>query len=797
MDGWTQKLDQLRSLVRGFSATQRLVLSVVCLTVLGFCCWLGYSAYQTQHEFLLGGKTFSKEEVTRTLEAFKAAGLAQHRIEGQRISVPSSEVDRYTAAALAQKALPAQFAAEFDRMQSRVNVFTSSEQRRELLEEARKTRLAQILRAIPEIEDAVVEWDRPKSTSLFRAQNQLAAHVSVRPRNGAELSLELVQSLKQFVAGALAGATPEDVTVVDMNTSRVHGRRTSAEAASDRVQALAKQSSDEVTRQIVRALQYIPHVLVSVNVELVSEPDADSEDMNELEVIPVRRKTGRSNIPKNAQSNRPVVARIDSVSFPKREFHNVRASRSPSAIRTADIGDEEEIPDAESPFHKSVQVAIAVPEDFYSTLARRHGATPGKTLVADSEFRAAVANIKMESQHDIREQLSRLLPLGTPAESISITTYTRLGASAEATENAPKRELLSDPLENWGALIGVVLAGTCGLGLLGRLILQSRRSAATAVNLDIPDSLPLNGAANELQVSELQIGELNDNHLSDNNSLPPDVPPVERIATRASKDALNPYSAILSELAERERDSVTGATGHGGMFDFLCQLAAVDLSEFLREEHPQTIALVAAGLPPTRAAEALHALPEALRWDVTQRISRLGQATPEVCREVAQSLSLRLRERQAQTPAPSSRATSPMGRRPRLDSRKNPLQTITDPFQTPATIAVPLPMSDRGPVAFEDLCVLDRQSFATVLRAVDAKSFAVALFDRAEPFKQKFISLLPRPLAVAILQQTRGLGPLRLSDITASQEAIAGIIWSLAQQGSINLPPHLVRARKA
>ena len=84
-----------------------------------------------------------------------------------------------------------------------------------------------------------------------------------------------------------------------------------------------------------------------------------------------------------------------------------------------------------------------------------------------------------------------------------------------------------------------------------------------------------------------------------------------------------------------------------------------------------------------------------------------------------------------------------------------------------------------------------------MLRVVDAKSFAIALFDRSDPFKQKFLSLVPRPLAASILQQTRSLGPLRLSDITASQDAIASVIWNLAKQGTVNLPPHLAGKRNA
>ncbi|MDB5386425.1 MAG: secretory protein YscJ/FliF family protein [Planctomycetaceae bacterium] len=776
MDGWAQKIDQLRSLVRGFSPMQRMSLCAVSLTILGLCCWLGYSAYHPKQEFLLGGKAFSKDELSRTLEAFKVAGLVQHRVEGQRISVPALEADRYTAAAVAQKALPAQFAAEFDRMQSRVNVFTSSEQRRELLEEARKSRLAQILRAIPEIEDAVVEWDRPKSTSLFRPQNQLAAHVSVRPRGGHQLSLELVQSLKQFVAGALAGAKPEDVTVVDMNTSHVHGRRTTAEAASDRIQSLARQSADDVTRQIKQALQYIPHVLVSVNVEMLSEVEADRTDaIDDLDVVPIQYQTRRGGSPRNAWSNRSIAATINPVSLSKREFQAHRTART----LTSDSADSThaEAPNLEGMLHKSVQVAIAIPEDFYSTLALRQGIQPGTTLVADSEFRAAVANIKMESQHGIREQLSRLLPLGTPAESISITNYTRLSVPPESGVNMKPAGTRSKTFWDWVSLSGMVFTGLCVCWLVSRLALRNRDRATAANRLDVVEEFPLGTLDGDLKTDTSLKSGFAELQTAPKETLKP--PP----------EALNPYSAILSELAERERDSVLGPPGQGGMFEFLCQLAPAELAEFLQQEHPQTIALVASGMPPTRAAETLHALPEALRWEVTQRISRLGHAAPEVCREVAQSLASRLHESAGKTSKQTPAVQRRPGFRQRTVSRQQQSETSTD------IVSGSVSTSDRGPVSFEDLCVLDRMSFAAVLRAVDANSFAVALFDRPEPFKQKFVSMLPRAVAADILRQTRELGPLRLSDITATQDAIAGIVWKLAQQGTIQLPPHLVRPR--
>ena len=322
MDAWHRTFDQLRTVVRGLSVTQRASLLVVTLGMLAAIGWFAFGEVLARDEFLLGGKDFSTEELSRTQAALKTAGLLRARVVGRKISVPAAEADRYTAAALAQQTLPAQFAAEFDRMQSKVNVFTSTEQRRELLEEARKTRLAQILRAIPEIEDAVVEWDRPKATSMFRPAPQLAAHVSVRPRGGAELSPELVQSLKQFIAGALAGAETDDVTVVDMNTSRVYGRRSAESAASERTDGLAKQQAAEYSSRITQALQYIPEVLVSVNVELLPEMgDADfSDGSRELEqpflgtdFVPLTRRRSRDRSQEFARSNHPLTTRIDPV----------------------------------------------------------------------------------------------------------------------------------------------------------------------------------------------------------------------------------------------------------------------------------------------------------------------------------------------------------------------------------------------------------------------------------------------------------------------------------------------------
>lgn len=743
MDAWQRTFDQLRTVFRGLSVAQRGSLLVVALGVLGGISWFALGVAVAQDEFLLGGKTFSAEELSRTQAALKTAGLNQARVVGQKISVPAAEADRYTAAALAQQTLPAQFAAEFDRMQSKVNVFTSTEQRRELLEEARKTRLAQILRAIPEIEDAVVEWDRPKANNLFRPAPQLAAHVSVKPRGGRELSQELVQSLKQFVAGALAGAQTDDVTVVDMNTSRVYGRRSPQVAASDRTEGASRQHAEEYSNRITQALRYIPDVLVSVNVELLpmtADSDQDDKPFVGADFVPVHRRRDRSRSLEFARSNHPPTPRVDPVSA-SRALRSIEfESRVGEEFR--EPADMDEIRDSEpANYRKSVQVAVSIPEGYYAAIARSRGLTPGESIVEDSAYRASLANIKSETQRDVREKLIRLLPRGSDPGSVSVTTYTPLTAGAEpvevlpvVTSDAPYEAYFKLWQTHWKIGTGGAICGLCFLWV----VFRSRSSAS---------SPPVSAESTEPSITA-------EPRTSDDSEL---IPPPSA-----------PHTAVLDKLAELERSSPTVPMTRETPFAFLDEISANDAAQMLSREHPQTIALVATALGPAHAAHILHSLPESLRWDVTQRLGRIGTAAPDVLREVAASLQSRLHQR------------------PSVD-----YSSVAD--ESAETTAAPAVLPPC-PLIFEDLLDLDVRSLATVLDAVELRACAVALLDRSEAFKQGLFGMLPKSVAAGMRQQLKHLGPVRLLDIAAAQDAIAAVAWNLAQQGLITLPKHLENA---
>ena len=62
------------------------------------------------------------------------------------------------------------------------------------------------------------------------------------------------------------------------------------------------------------------------------------------------------------------------------------------------------------------------------------------------------------------------------------------------------------------------------------------------------------------------------------------------------------------------------------------------MAECLRQEHPQTIAVVVSHLAPEQAAQLFPAWPPSLRLEVMRRMERLDQTDPEVLRDIEQGL---------------------------------------------------------------------------------------------------------------------------------------------------------------
>ena len=100
----------------------------------------------------------------------------------------------------------------------------------------------------------------------------------------------------------------------------------------------------------------------------------------------------------------------------------------------------------------------------------------------------------------------------------------------------------------------------------------------------------------------------------------------------------NRKTATRSEAPAAESRSREPAGSSPSAFQFLRDAEISRLAECLRQEHPQTIAVVVSHLAPEQAAQLFPAWPPSLRLEVMRRMERLDQTDPEVLRDIEQGL---------------------------------------------------------------------------------------------------------------------------------------------------------------
>ena len=145
---------------------------------------------------------------------FRDAGLTNFQISGDQILVPKSQLDRY-AAVLPSASDSDNWASEWERQNAQLTPFSSSRAREATREIARAKLIANMLRQLPDIEQADVVWDEEEQPG-WRQSPRTRATIYLRPKSGRVLTLDVVRSVRHAVAGSKKNLDPTDVVVMDL-----------------------------------------------------------------------------------------------------------------------------------------------------------------------------------------------------------------------------------------------------------------------------------------------------------------------------------------------------------------------------------------------------------------------------------------------------------------------------------------------------------------------------------------------------------------------------------------------------
>ncbi|HHW45028.1 flagellar motor switch protein FliG [Desulfofundulus thermobenzoicus] len=215
-------------------------------------------------------------------------------------------------------------------------------------------------------------------------------------------------------------------------------------------------------------------------------------------------------------------------------------------------------------------------------------------------------------------------------------------------------------------------------------------------------------------------------------------------------------------------------------FSGLRRTDARHLLNFIRDEHPQTIALIITHLVPEQAALILSALPPEKQADIARRVAVIDRISPEVVKEVERVL-----ERKMSMVVQQDQAVGG------IKTLVNILNRVDR--STEKTILEELEVSDpdladevrKMMFVFEDIIKLHDSAIQRVLREVDTKDLAKAMRGANEEVNERIFKNMSRRAGDMLREEIQYMGPVRLRDVEEAQQRIVQIIRRLDETGEI------------
>ena len=216
-------------------------------------------------------------------------------------------------------------------------------------------------------------------------------------------------------------------------------------------------------------------------------------------------------------------------------------------------------------------------------------------------------------------------------------------------------------------------------------------------------------------------------------------------------------------------------------FETMRTVDARVLANFIRNEHPQTVALILAHLDPGQAAEILSDFPEQLQTDVVLRIAELDTVPHQVVEEIEQVL------RQEIT-ALGSVGTQKLGGAQTVAEILNSVDQATENAILSKIEEDKMELANdirKLMFVFDDLVNIDDRGIRAILKEVNNEELTMALKTASETMLGKVLANLSERAAEMIREDLEVMGPVRLADVEKAQQAILRVAKKLEAEGKI------------
>ena len=238
--------------------------------------------------------------------------------------------------------------------------------------------------------------------------------------------------------------------------------------------------------------------------------------------------------------------------------------------------------------------------------------------------------------------------------------------------------------------------------------------------------------------------------------------------------------------ARRLLDRLSSDYVASSAFEAIERLSPIQLSQFIQNEHPQTIALILAHIKAANSAELLESLPEELQADVVVRMASLDTISEDVLKGISAVLEEKLKPvgTLAHNQAHGGiRAVAELLNRMNRRRSRIVLEKIDENKPEIAHSIRELMF------VFDDITMLDDMAIREILQRIDKKTVAQALKGATDAQQNQFFRNMSGRAVEMMKDEIDLLGPQKIKDVHAAQQRIVEIVRKLEEEGVINLGP--------
>jgi flagellar motor switch protein FliG len=215
----------------------------------------------------------------------------------------------------------------------------------------------------------------------------------------------------------------------------------------------------------------------------------------------------------------------------------------------------------------------------------------------------------------------------------------------------------------------------------------------------------------------------------------------------------------------------------------IIEMDARQVFNLVRNEQPQTIALIISYLNPDKASEVLFQMRQDVREQIIERLANIAPMPIEVVERLAALLTEKVgvKPTRALNQTGGVRAAAALLNAMDKNLSKSILVALEE-RKPELSQAI-----QRKMFTFDDLASLDPGTLQRIMREVDMRQLAVALKTASDAVRKALMGGISKRAAEAVMEEVNFMGPIKLRDIEAAQNSIIDIVRRLEAAGQVEL----------